>query len=486
MNFSTDENGRLPWQMQMQMRFGEGFLRNYAPRLINDPEVAIVELVSNCSDAGADRVNITWPTALGGDIIIEDNGQGISFDEFPIIWRSLSYSRADQGKEVFFPSGNRQGPRKIFGRNGKGRLSLFCFDDVYTVETVKKGELCRFKVTRLYNHGTSLFDLELETREAVSADQHGTKLSCKATFRTITINRLIDLIGSKFISDPSFEIYVNHEQISLTDLEHIADKNILQTPYGAVPVYMFDSQKRGRTTQQHGVAWWVHNKSVGKQGWRGPNGTSLLDARTSEAGRYSFVVIADLLVDQVEDDWTGFIESQKTEEVLDFVNSHLQMRLNYLFSQKRDDRRLDALKYNRERLKSLPRSARRRVSQFVDDLQIEIPTIATNHLNAAVGVFANLEQTRTGYALLEQLARLTPNDLDKLHDILDKWSIQDAQIVLEELERRLKLIEKLDDIIGQDFDELHVIHPLIEKGLWLFGPEYESIEYRSNKTLAHG
>src|SRR5436309_642943 len=36
----------------------------------------------------------------------------------------------------------------------------------------------------------------------------------------------------------------------------------------------------------------------------------------------------------------------------------------------------------------------------------------------------------------------------------------------------------------QGADELHELHPLFERGLWIFGPEYEGIEYRSNRGMA--
>ncbi|MEL6407459.1 MAG: hypothetical protein AAFR81_24015, partial [Chloroflexota bacterium] len=73
----------------------------------------------------------------------------------------------------------------------------------------------------------------------------------------------------------------------------------------------------------------------------------------------------------------------------------------------------------------------------------------------------------------EQIALLNPTDVDTLTEILDKWNVHDAQIILEELER----------VVDADSDELHVIQPLIEKGLWIFGPEYESVSYTSNKGL---
>jgi hypothetical protein len=471
---STEQNA-------IPMRFGDKFLSNYAPNLISDPEVAIVEIISNCWDAGADQVDITWPNDQGRDFVIADNGTGMTFDEFIKIWSELSYNRADEGKEVKFPSGNRTSLRKIFGRNGKGRLSLFCFDDEYIVETAKDGEKCRFRIERKYERGNTPF--LIHTEERVPSQEHGTKLICKARWKHIATKRLIELIGSKFISQPSFEIYVDDTRITLTDLKNIGEKSTLNTIHGTVDIYVLDSGKRGRTSQQHGVAWWVNGRGVGKQGWKGPNGTSLIDARTTEAMRYTFIVIANILESEVKDDWTGFVESERTEHILDKVNQYIQKRLDDLFAQKRLERRKEALKLNREKLKPLSSPARQRVGKFIDELQTEVPTLKPEHLNAAVGIFANLEQTRSGYLLLQQLAKLTPEDTDKLSDILSKWSVQDAQIVLEELDRRLKLIEKLDEVVDKEVDELHVIHPLIEKGLWIFGPEYESINFTSNKGL---
>jgi hypothetical protein len=85
---------------------------------------------------------------------------------------------------------------------------------------------------------------------------------------------------------------------------------------------------------------------------------------------------------------------------------------------------------------------------------------------------------------LEQLSKLSPDDLDGLSQILSEWSVNEARIVLDELGKRLKLIEMLENLVEDpSVDELHQIQPLFEKGLWIFGPEYESIDFIANKSL---
>jgi hypothetical protein len=91
-------------------------------------------------------------------------------------------------------------------------------------------------------------------------------------------------------------------------------------------------------------------------------------------------------------------------------------------------------------------------------------------------VLANLEKARSGYQLLETLSNLDPSDLDTLTEILDAWTVSDAKKVLEELQFRLDLISKLEKLVeSHDADELHDLQPLFERGLWIFGPEFEAI-----------
>jgi hypothetical protein len=60
----------------------------------------------------------------------------------------------------------------------------------------------------------------------------------------------------------------------------------------------------------------------------------------------------------------------------------------------------------------------------------------------------------------------------------------EASLVLDELDRRLKLIETLERLVEDpSSDELHEIQPLFEAGLWIFGPEYEGISFASNRSL---
>lgn len=464
-------------------RFGPGFLKDHAGKILTDPKIAIVELVANCWDAGADLVDITWPENFGETISISDNGIGMTYDEFISRWYELSYNRRDeQGPDVIFPSGSGRSSRKAFGSNGKGRHGMFCFSAEYQVETTKGGERCSFRVKRSSNIRMP-FVIELLDRHPELGN--GFALSTRLDNGYLTITELTELIGSKFVADPSFRIRVNGSFVELTDLEHLSEVYDLSIEgLGTVKIRHFDTRKTGRTSKQHGVAWWVNKRLVGEASWRGFDESPYLDARKSEAKRHTFVVEADILQDSVEDDWDSFKDTDEFERVSVSVKEFILGKLQELFSDIQKTRKIEAITLNRAEVRGLSPESRKMLGTFVEEIQARSPTITQRDLNATVEIFAKLEKSRSQYTLLEQLAKLSPDDLDGLSNLLSEWTLSEAKLVLGVLGQRLKLIETLEKLVeNPTTDELHEIHPLFESGLWIFGPEYESIDFISNRSL---
>ncbi len=455
--------------------FAPNFLDDHARRMISDPEIALIELVANCWDAGADRVDIKWPEVSRPDLIeIRDNGTGMTSEQFLQRWLELNYDRVkNQGEDVIFPPDNRSSHRKAFGRNGKGRHSMFCFANEYFVESWCNGEANIYRVVR--STQTNLTPYEVIDVDSTKQDGHGTNISAELARNHIEIETVRDLLGSKFVTDPTFKIYLNGQLVKLTSLEHIIDTHEISIEgVGVIKVSQVDTQATSRTSRPHGVAWWVNKRLVGKPSWK--NISLNVDRRTVEARRYTFVVEADILVSDVNEDWSGFRNTEQYEKVHRSVEKHIRSRLVELMRDVHKTRKRIVLEVNRDRIVSLPLSSRYYIGKTIDDIQSEVPSINENVLSATVAVLSNLEKARSGFTLIEQLAELDINELDGLSDILQKWSVQEAQIVLNELERRLRLIEQLELFVDDPHsDELHDIHPLFERALWIFGPEYESI-----------
>src|SRR5713101_5523072 len=207
---------------QGQFLFGSDFLHDHVGQIIDDPTVAILELVANSYDAGADRVEVVWPNLPGDSLSITDNGTGMTRREFETRWRTLRYDRiAEQGTEVVFPSGVPNKKRTAFGHNGKGRFSPLCFADEYQVETWKDGS-CTTATIQMASGGAVPFLLKIQKEKAKLG--HGTCVSAVARKYILPSDSVRELIGFKFAVDPSFVITVNGEAVKLLSLSRLSSQ----------------------------------------------------------------------------------------------------------------------------------------------------------------------------------------------------------------------------------------------------------------------
>ena len=181
--------------------FDPRFLEIYAgERILKLPRTAIIELVANAWDAGATRVTIGWPDdELGGGFSIEDDGEGMTKEQFEHRWRTLAYNRLrEQGLTVSVSGGTRQTPRTVFGRNGIGRFAGFCFGNEYCVETWRDGQTEVYRVLRGHDR-----PLQLVHVRSSSKGGHGTRLFVDDPRAVrLTAEEARAEIGMRFLTDP--------------------------------------------------------------------------------------------------------------------------------------------------------------------------------------------------------------------------------------------------------------------------------------------
>ncbi len=483
-----------PNQMLLPIRgvlYDQRFLESHAgTHILHDPKTAIVELIANAWDAGATEVRISWPD---GNTIrrfsVEDNGTGMTADEFKRRWRMLNYNRpAEQGFKVVFPEDIAPAcsERIAFGRNGIGRWSGFCFGESYFVDTRRNSLRNRYQVSR---GTTEPFEIKQEIREQASK-QHGTRIECTDCRRvSLSPEDARAEIGMRFLTDPDFRVWVNGEPVSFEDID---DPNIqkhdLDVGGGhSVELIIIDTQVTDRTTKQHGVAWHVGGRLVGSCSWKGTGADELIDGRRIAAKRFTFIVRADYLADgeAIKKDWSGFDkDNEQFQQAAQVVYDKVR---EYLLSVSEEDRKqtlAKAKERNSEVLKTMGPRDREKWTKFVAQAQQACPSIKEADIVKLSEVVANLEQAESGYALLHKLSEYGPDQLHELHKLLENWTLDMAKAVLDEIEKRLKLVEELRMRINDpNTREVQDLQPLFEKGLWVFGPEFETIEYTSNEGM---
>lgn len=461
--------------------YEEDYILRSLGSIVNQPDVALTELVANAWDAGASNVNIFIPDEKGQILYIEDNGVGMSESEFQNHWMRLRYNRLkEQGRKVIFPNG-ANGNRYAFGRNGVGRHGLFCFGSEYKVITSKDGK----KLTLIVKPNVSSQPFAVVEKSEESTTETGTRLEVMVTKNLPKIEKITEILSARFLHDPQFVITVNHVTLSLNDL--IGENEPVEIDIEGTNIhltaYFIDTTKVGRKSIFQGIAFWQSGRLVGEPSWSlGKN--IVLDGRTSLAKRYTFVIKSNDLDEYIKEDWSGFKTSDDIEKVYkaveNFVNDSIESVSASTISNVTEN--LD-LPIKQSLSKSNP-FVREEVKNIITEIVKNNPKVKQESVDLVVQTVINLENSKNGHELLEKLSVLNSDDIEGLNKLLSKWTVSDALAVLNEIDRRLSIITAIRKL-GKDknTDELHVLHPMIAESRWLFGPEYESSEYIFNQQM---
>lgn len=459
--------------------FEKDFLIRTLGSLATQPDIALTELIANAWDAGATEVEIFIPEKQGELLTIKDNGTGLTSEEFKSRWMKLGYNRLkNQGKKVVFPNGIDL-KRFAYGRNGVGRHGLLCFNNEYTVITNSNGIQSNFRITTQSEKEPFVIKKESQTK----ARSQGTTLQVVVSKNLPKSSDINDIISARFLHDPNFKITINRKTIDLATHAGLIKTIDFSYEDYHFKINLIDTKKSRKTTLYQGVAIWQSGRLIGEPSWA--LGTYIiLDGRTQEAKKYSIVIETNDLENFIREDWSGF----KFNKELGVIFSKLAEKISEIFSEiaieniedtKKNVRKLYQTEYN-----SLSPLAKYEFNEALEHIAQTNPTARQDSINLAIETLINLENTRGGSELLQKLSNFKSEDVEGLNKLLDNWTIKDALTVLDEIDKRISVIESIRKLSSdKSVDELHVLHPLIANARWIFGPEFDSPEYAYNSQL---
>ncbi len=459
--------------------FEEDYLIRTLGNLGSSPDVALTELVANAWDAGATKVQIFIPESLGQKLTIEDNGIGLTKKEFYSRWMKLGYNRLKhQGKKVEFPEGVDL-QRYAYGRNGIGRHGMLCFNNEYSVITSKKGEQSTFKIsTKSEKEPFLIIDQKFKPSK-----KHGTRLEVIVEKNLPNPHNILEVISARFLHDPNFNVSINRQTIELENLKGFVCSENIEVNGVKMSIHLVDSQKARKSTIYQGIAFWQGSKLVGEPSWIMGQHT-VLDGRTKEAKRYSVVVRTDDLADFIKEDWSGFRRDVNLDPLFEAIDNVVQQMFSKIAKENIQETTKQIKDDFRQQYNELSPLAKYEFNEAIESIAVLNPTAREDSITLAIETVINLEKTRSGTELIQKLSVLSQEDIEGLNKLLDNWTIKDALTVLDEIDKRISIIEAIRKLSSDStVDELHVLHPLVASARWVFGPEFDSPEYSSNSQL---
>ena len=202
----------------LEMTLDLNVLNHLGINLYSNVPSVLAEVVANAWDADAEQVSVN----LGdGEIVIQDNGHGMTFDEINAKYLTVGYERRKNGEEK-----SKKFNRPVMGRKGIGKLSLFSVASEIQVETKVAGKNPQAFLMKL-----SAIEESIEKKkptykpDVISTDninfEEGTRITIRELKKNLTgqtskglrkrLARRFSIIGERY----KFRVFVDDEEITV-------------------------------------------------------------------------------------------------------------------------------------------------------------------------------------------------------------------------------------------------------------------------------
>jgi hypothetical protein len=131
---------------KLKLKFHGRVIDHLGIQMYQSPVAAIAELISNAWDADAEEVNVTLPVKAepGAVIVIQDTGNGMTFEECQERFLNVGYDCREGGAKVQ----SSEKKRPLLGRKGIGKFAGFGIAQTMVIDTTsrKNGERTVFEL----------------------------------------------------------------------------------------------------------------------------------------------------------------------------------------------------------------------------------------------------------------------------------------------------------------------------------------------------
>jgi hypothetical protein len=170
--------------------------------------------------------------------------------------------------------------------------------------------------------------------------------------------------------------------------------------------------------------------------------------------------------------------------VYDKVKSVVDELIKSVMSAQVEDTKLEVIEETKDELQNLRLSEKREVSSFLEEITTLNPLLDSIMIKTSVEALLKIQKAKKGEELLRQISDMSEDDIDKLSDLLKHWDINDVLNVIDEIDKRILVVEAISRVYEEkQTDELHTLHPMVLNAKWLFGAEFDSPMFVSNRTL---
>ena len=504
-----------------QMTINLNVLNHLGINLYSNIPAVLSEVVANSWDADATNVDIEIDTEK---ITVTDNGHGMTFDDINDKYLEIGYKRREAKEEGAAVTSHYK--RKVMGRKGIGKLSLFSIAKIIKVETFKDGSRNGFVMStdeiekHIKDKIPGPYQPNPMSESEMMLDSAGTRIVLTDLKKRILITHpeyVTRRLARRFsiIGDDNFTVCVDGTPINITDRDYF-DKLQYLWHYGDKSEQYVElcnkSDKFEHEEKRDGLIQYKHNtqdKTYHVKGWIGtvttPSALTDKDVKENlnkivimvrgklaqediledirEAGFYNKYLIGEIHADFLDDNDLLDIATSNRQEIMkddpryitlrDWIKSELShIRVTWdglrTLQINEEAQQIPAIK---EWLHELPPPKRQQAKVFIDkiaELDIDEPKDRNLFYKHTALAFENLLYKQS----LDKLDKISTETLPTFLEIIGDFDDFEATLYYQIIRERLEIISALRDKVEDNSVE-KTIQKFLYEHLWLLDSSWD-------------
>lgn len=470
---------------ELSMTIQPKIINHLGINLYTSLPAVISEMIANCWDACSPNVYITAkPGEITPDyeIIIKDLGNGMSFEQLNDMYLQVARDRRrDEGEEIC------DGNRKVLGRKGIGKFSVFGVAETVSIHSVHDGKSTKFEmnIEKIKNTKKGVYKPDIIENNVDTDAPNGVTIVLKNLKRTkpINLDELKSGIASRFmLFDDNFQAYLNDESITMEDrnmgdIEFTwdVDEDIVDDKKWHVKGTIWAKEGTIREEYNRGITVFARGRLIQEP--------SFFGATSGKEFAYSHLfgqLTADFLDGEHDNTSTNRASINfESEEGLAFRDwAHEKVtEISQKWSEGRVAKRTNLISENEQVktwLKGLTKTERKSAKSILNSIaKNENLTEAQ-----ALDLFSYVQDTfsyRAFQDLADQIDAHGSDDAPLIIDLFKQWEHLESREMYKIMKGRISAIKKLREFIDNGAGE-RVVQNYLKQFPWVLNPKWTIVE----------
>lgn len=480
---------------KLVLKFDPNTIEHLGISLYSKLPSVLSELVSNSWDADAENVSINFiDNATEKEIIYKDDGEGMTFDDLNTKYLVIGRNRRNDCTDSVTPKG-----RKVIGKKGLGKLSVFGICDLIEVISVKNGVKNHFKMDlmEIKSSKESSYNPEIIDHDTQTEEPSGTTLLLKRIRRKspFDLKKVALSLSKKFLifGEMKTSLFLNNsDKTCVTNELKYSELNIQFTwnfpdeKYDST--YEFWSSIKGsiitletpvKDTEMRGVYLTSRGKIVNTASFYGLRDTDQFHSYVTGYLEVDFIDEFDtdvISTDRHSLNW----EHDKTRDLQHYLQKVIK-KIGNEWKRKRSEEKKRSIKNERDLdigkwQDALPTYEKDLSNKIIDPI-LENSNIGTSESAEIIGNVIDKFENKTFKEYASHIADISSADqIPQLLKLMDDWKAIESRQFKDLAYSRIEVIKQFEEYIDTDTKEVPTLHNFLKKFSWLLDPRI--LEFR--------